>query len=417
MAAPAGLVPQQHGEMEEQETSAMLDAAEPAPRRHLAMLEACGRSRGFGVSIVALLLTATFAQMQWPGEAAPKRTTLSRPAAPKRFPLFYDSSLRGGAEPDPEAPVAMIRKLIESDYTWETGAQSVAQCTIDVVNVVSFLARVGVLASRVATTCPDPAKQDLCAVFTTAMVSAISWVGAFSSLMAQSCQHAVDPHFIDVRLLCSADITMILSDLLDVATVAQLMTADCAPAADFVNVSEVAPWLKHHGGPVSGKDFWSKDPVPGLGHGKKPSVAPRGALKFPTAVGRRLNGTAASFFAKAGEAHKKLADKQAAKRWRDESLAACTVDVIQSLDYIGYSVFLLRSATLSCPDVRACPVDILNVIATLSWVAFFITNSVIDCPETAFAGAGCARDIIGLTAGVANLLGSAVSLPTDCNKR
>jgi len=177
---------------------------------------------------------------------------------------------------------------------------------------------------------------------------------------------------------------------------------------------------KKHSGPISGKEFWSKHPLPAFVDGKKPSLPPKvtGALrKFPAAVGRRLNGTVGSFLAKAGDAHKKFAEKKAENKWRSEELALCTADVVQTLNYIGYSVFLLRSSTISCPNAAACPVDIFNVIASLSWVTMFITNTMINCPLEPLAGALCTRDIVALNAGTANLVASAMSLSTDCNKR
>lgn len=44
-----------------------------------------------------------------------------------------------------------------------------------------------------------------------------------------------------------------------------------------VNASAPAPWLQHQSGPITGKDFWKKHPVPALADGKKPSAASRGA--------------------------------------------------------------------------------------------------------------------------------------------
>jgi len=55
------------------------------------------------------------------------------------------------------------------------------------------------------------------------MLAAMSWVGSYVALIEQSCHHAVDAYFVDDRLLCSADITMIMADLLDVATIGQII--------------------------------------------------------------------------------------------------------------------------------------------------------------------------------------------------
>jgi len=392
----------------------MLDAAlAHTPRRYTAMLEACARSRGAVTCIVAWLLIASFARTQYTvGEVANHRR--DRHAAPGRLPLFYDGSLRGVAGPD-DAPAVVLRELIESDYTWETSKQSIAQCTIDVENAAAFITRVGVNAQRAADSCPDPAEEKTCAVFTTAMVASISWIGAFVSLIAQSCQRAVDANFIDDRLLCSADISMILSNLLDIAKIAQLVATDCAPEGS-VNASAPAHWLQHKSGPITGKDFWKKHPVPALADGKKPSAAFRGVLagKFQPTVGRRLDGTIASLFANSSEAHKKFVELQASRQWRKESIALCTVDVLQNINCIGYSIFQIRSVTLTCPDARACPVDILNMLAFLSWIVLFASNSFVDCPLKPFAGAACSRDVAALTGATANLAASIMSLSTDC---
>lgn len=136
------------------------------------------------------------------------------------------------------------------------------------------------------------------------------------------------------------------------------------------------------------------------------------------AIGRRLDdGTIDSFFERARDAREQWAEREFARQRRREDVAVCAVDIVQNFCYIGYSVFLVRSASLNCPNVTSCPVDIFNVIASVSWVVLFAATCFADCPLQPFAGAACATDVSALVAATANLLASIMSLSTDCRQR
>lgn len=64
------------------------------------------------------------------------------------------------------------------------------------------------------------------------MFSSIAWIGSYVSLISQNCQRAFNASFVDDRLLCSADISFILGDLLDISTIAQVVASDCGPVDD-----------------------------------------------------------------------------------------------------------------------------------------------------------------------------------------
>jgi len=315
-----------------------------------------------------------------------------------------------------------LRQLLDTDLHWESEKEAAVQCTVDVTTSVAYLALGVIFAEKAIADCPDPSSQIGCGVSISALVTSVSWIGAYVSIMAESCSLAAGTKLSDRRWSCAADIGTLVGVMS-----AQAVVLDCN-ATNTLQPDSAAEQLPdmaavgRDGHMAAGLDF-------------ETAFSWRlGRLGEAERIGRRLENASEPILAPSNAPPQSDNASEPILTWSsvtpqndregpaaNEQTAAditlCALDVVQHITYVIAAAFQIHSAAVDCPDPRMCAVDILNAISSIAWVVQFSAVSVADCAVEDFLPALCTGDIADMVAGTVNIAATALTLRKDCGKQ